>query len=154
MSLIYKESNPIFFRRFDELKADNWTRHKKYIRDSVNPNFMAMAIRTDNVFSLQQILLSPYYRDTNVCYEKIPISVYERFPLANGTTTLLEYAAYFGSVKCFKYLILQLLLDIKTKSSDESHITHPTLFEPDDNEEAYLYHKSTFDNLDKYDVAS
>lgn len=70
-----------------------------------NPNLVALSIRSDDVERLQQLLAQ-----TNTSFDStIEKSIFERFIFINDSSitkniTLIEYAAFFGSIKCFKFL--------------------------------------------------
>lgn len=73
-----------------------------------SPNPVALAIRCDDVERLQQ-LLSQTNTSFNSIIEK---SIFERFVFINSNDLskdpiLIEYAAFFSSIKCFKFLYQQ-----------------------------------------------
>ena len=92
-----------FFSNFIELSNNNWKLHRKLVSEGINPAEVAKAIRSDNIVSLQQI--STYHNfDFN---QKIVPSLYERFSFINhNNVSLIDYAAFFGSINCFKFLLL------------------------------------------------
>lgn len=73
-----------------------------------SPNPVALAIRCDDVERLQQLL-----SQTNTSYNsRIEKSIFERFVFINNNDLskdpiLIEYAAFFSSIKCFKFLYQQ-----------------------------------------------
>lgn len=70
-----------------------------------NPNPIALSIRNDNVEQLQTLL-----SQTNTPFnQKVKYSLFERFIFINEekidlAPTLIEYAAFFGSIETFKFL--------------------------------------------------
>ena len=64
------------------------------------------AIRSGNVKGLQEISSQNNF-DFN---QMIEPSLYEKFSFINKTNvSLIDYPAFFGSIKCFKYLLLYKL---------------------------------------------
>lgn len=82
--------------------ANNFEEHKENIHIGKNLNDIALSIRNDDVESLQQSLIKKNF-DYN---GKIKNSIYERCSFVNSSIAYIEFAAFFGSIKCFKYLLL------------------------------------------------
>ena len=77
----------------------------KKMRDSGEPkDELTLAIRHDDVDKLQKIITSNS-NSNDVSGKRIPFNIFESFIL-NGETKYLNYAAAYGSIKCFKYLLL------------------------------------------------
>lgn len=74
-------------------------------KKGLNNHPVALAIRYDDLLQLQSIISS-----TNLSIEaKVPLSIFERVPLFTTFSKgvpLIEYAAYYGSINCFKFLLM------------------------------------------------
>ncbi|KAK8836079.1 hypothetical protein M9Y10_040035 [Tritrichomonas musculus] len=74
----------------------------KKMRDKGEPeDELTMSLRNDNVDKLQSIMSTTM----NDSKRFVPFNIYEDF-VPNGKTSYLNYAAAYGSIKCFKYLLL------------------------------------------------
>ncbi|OHT14173.1 hypothetical protein TRFO_03247 [Tritrichomonas foetus] len=71
-------------------------------RSGVNPHEICYAIRFDEVERLQEISGQSSDFDFN---QKVPFSSYESMPMLSNCV-LIEYAAFFCSIKCFKFLLI------------------------------------------------
>ena len=92
-----------FFENYEELSKNEWELHKRLVREGVNPSNIGKAIRSDDIEELQEISSQTNF-DFN---QKIEPSLYERFSFVNKeNVSLIDYAAFFGSIKCFKFLLL------------------------------------------------
>ena len=92
-----------FSENLNELSKDDWKLHKQFIKEGVNPLEIAKAIQNDDVEKLQK-LSSQNNFDFN---QTISPSLYERSSFINKENiTLIDYAAFFCSVKCFRFLLL------------------------------------------------
>lgn len=75
----------------------------KKMRDSGEPNDeLTKSLRNDDVDTLQSIVTK---RETNFSKSFVPFNLFEQF-VQNGGTSYINYAAAYGSIKCFKYLLL------------------------------------------------
>lgn len=84
-------------------KEDNWKRLNELTDYGSNLDPIAVAIRKDNVSELQTLISS----DPEFDYDTMLKSdFYERSEKLFGKLNLMKYAAFFGSVECFKYLML------------------------------------------------
>ena len=99
----FHEEKRVFFQNIEELSNNDWELHKQLLREGNNPSSIAKAIRNDNVEILQEIA-----SQSNFDFNQIILpSVYERVPFVNQKyVSLIDYAAFFGSIKCFKFLLL------------------------------------------------
>lgn len=83
-----------YFDKFIELRSEG-----------KNPDPILLSIRMDDVEHFQQLL-----SQTNTPVDKlVQRSIFERFIFINESNkeslpTLIEFAAFFGSIKCFKFL--------------------------------------------------
>ena len=87
---------------FDDLRADDWKRHKEVVKSLVGTEPIAQALLHDNVEQLKELMAKPGF-DINMrmkpnvfCFTKF----LQRYP------TLVQFCGFLGSEKCF-----QLLLD-------------------------------------------
>lgn len=109
-----KNYNPNFFDNLTDLeycssherdflkhiKKQDWSQFKEKIDIGFNPDLCACAIRKDNVDELTS-------ENKTFDYDRrVRPSVYEREPTLQNNPTLIQVAAYYGSIKCFKYLLL------------------------------------------------
>lgn len=74
----------------------------EYRSSGHNPCILTQAIFNDNVQEMQDILAKNNIPPNAL----IPSSIFEtsRMPKSHGLPSLIEYAAYFGSIQCFKFL--------------------------------------------------
>ena len=92
-----------FFENIEELEKDDWKLHKKFVQEGVNPFGIVKAIRNDDVEKLQEISSQPNF-DFN---QTIEPSLYEKCSFTNKiNVTLIDCSAFFGSINCFKFLLL------------------------------------------------
>lgn len=104
MNFFYK-FYPVYFKVKKFIRSfypDNIDKYKE-MRNYGKPNdILTNALRNDDIDSLQ-LLISKKLIDVTV--EKVPFYIFEVF-VPNGLTNFIDYAAAYGSVKCFKYLLL------------------------------------------------
>ncbi|KAH0788691.1 ankyrin repeat protein [Histomonas meleagridis] len=81
-----------FIQQFDKLKENNWKLYREYRDIGMNPDPIAMAISDDAVID---------YGDVNSTIEP---SMFECCGFINHYPTLIQYAAFCGSVNAFFYL--------------------------------------------------
>ena len=67
-----------------------------------NPDSLATALRNDNLVALKKLLIEGKKAKLN---SRIPPSFFELSSLLDNHPSLLSYAAFFGSKKCYAYLI-------------------------------------------------
>lgn len=103
-TMCYLERETYSSEMLDQINENDFETHKKFVKIGKNMNNIAMSIRNDNLDELQQSLFEKDFKFN--FNEIIPNSVYERCSFVNLKVTYIEYAAFFGSVKCFKYLLL------------------------------------------------
>ena len=90
-----------FLVLYETLRMDNWQVHACIVAKGTNPDSRAMAIRYDCLDELQHIAGKEMF-DYN---QRIEICPYERCNFVNHRPTLIQYAAFYGAVKCFKWLL-------------------------------------------------
>ncbi|KAH0793924.1 cask-interacting protein (caskin) 1,2 [Histomonas meleagridis] len=91
------------FAEINRMFADNFKYHKENLSAGETPNEIIKAIRRDNLEELQKLASAPGFDIDEV----IAQNPYERYSfINNGNNTLIDYAAFFGSIKCFKYLMM------------------------------------------------
>ena len=91
-----------FLWLFDSLRNDFTSVHKCIVSQGVNPESRAMAIRYDRLDELQEIAARGNF-DVN---QRIDVCPFERCDFVNHRPTMLQYAAFYGAVMCFKWLLL------------------------------------------------
>ena len=92
-----------FCSNIEALKKDDWNLHRQLIQEGVNPSNIAKAIRNDDVEKLQEISSQADFNFNQI----IEPSLYERCSFINKpNVSLIDYAAFFGSIKCFRFLLL------------------------------------------------
>lgn len=91
-----------FLALYDILKEEDWKIHQEIVSKGANPDSIAMALRFDRIDELQEIASHGVF-DVN---KRIEVCPYERCEFVNHRPTLIQYAAFFGSIKCFKWLYL------------------------------------------------
>lgn len=64
---------------------------------------LTLAILNDDVDKLQSILTN---RKIEINQDRVPFNLYEMFIFKNNNSSFINYAAECGSIKCFKYLLL------------------------------------------------
>lgn len=106
MSEIYKDLYQTFFQNLEEIKKNDWEIHKKLVQEGMNNYEIAIAIQNDDKDKLQQIVAQPKYNNVELCKVEVPSSVYERCTFIDRKQTLIQYSAFFGSINCFKFLIM------------------------------------------------
>ena len=75
------------------------------VREGVNPSDIANVIRSDDVGKLQEMSSQNDFD----FIQSIEPSFYERFLFVNQKiVSLIDYAAFFGSIKCFKFRIFNI----------------------------------------------
>lgn len=100
------------------LSKNNWELHKNLSFCGRNENPIAIAIRKDDVDGLQKLISDESFKKNST----IKPSIYERFTSMNAKkkenekkednendvegVNLIDFAAFFGALKCFKYLLL------------------------------------------------
>lgn len=73
-----------------------------YYEHGYSPNTLEYYIAIDDVGSFQEkVSQSPFKYD-----EKIPFSIFDPIPIMKDEPNWLQFAALYGSIKCFKYLWL------------------------------------------------
>lgn len=84
------------------------------MRDNGEPlDEIALSLRHDDVDKFQNIISMS---NIDILTSVIPYNIYE-FYVKNGETNYLDYAAAYGSIKCFKYLLLNhAVMSMYTKS--------------------------------------
>ena len=94
----------------EELSKNDWALHRKYALNGFNHSVFAGIIRNDDCDKLQK-----YFAENGLPINtRISQSIYERCTLLNNSPSSIQYAAYFGALKCFKYLLLSNALENET----------------------------------------
>ena len=88
---------------FSAIRENGWALHRILARQGANHTPVARAIRRDDVKKLQKILA--FDPKTSVD-DVIKWSAFDHIQFLMNSPTLIQYAAFYGAVKCFKYLML------------------------------------------------
>lgn len=76
-------------------------RLQQYSKNGFNPDIIASSIRIDDLETFEQVTMHHFDFDSTLRIEKSP---FESCEYVNKGCYLIEYAAFFGSLICFKYL--------------------------------------------------
>mgnify|MGYP001025824360 CR=1 FL=1 len=88
---------------FNAIKENNWQLHRILARQGANHTPIARAIRRDDVKKLQKILAFDPKTTVN---DVIKWSAFDHIQYLMNSPTLIQYAAFYGAVRCFKFLML------------------------------------------------
>lgn len=91
-----------FIAMYKNLRQDDWKLYNEMVNTGVNADSLAFILRFDRLSDLQEIAARGPF-DMN---QRIEVSPYERCDFVNHKPTLIQYAAFFGATKCFKWLYL------------------------------------------------
>lgn len=97
-------NNELFETKIDEKTKEsmNFDEMKKFRTKGENSFMIAEFIRNDDCDNFQV-----YLAKTNTKFDSsLPLSEYEQSRFLNQNMNLIDYAAFFGSIKIFKFLIL------------------------------------------------
>lgn len=92
----------VFKNKMDEYKANNWELQRKYAKIGYSQEKIPTIFRNDDVDKLQKLTAS-FDFDMN---QKVMITPFERCSIYLNGPTLIQVAAYMGSIQCFKLLML------------------------------------------------
>ncbi|OHS96920.1 hypothetical protein TRFO_02040 [Tritrichomonas foetus] len=102
-----KSEYPSFQKIKVDVEMNDWAIHKENCDKGVNPDPILLAIKNDNIGLLQELISFTDNYDLNKTVEKC---LYDRcsyiFGDTNAGCSLIEYSAFYGSIYCFKYLLL------------------------------------------------
>ena len=88
----------------NDLYAEHYENHKKGVLESHSRDPLLTAIRQDDINTLQNFVYSNESIDFK---QKVNICEYERIQFINdGNCNLIEYSAFFGSINCFNYFMM------------------------------------------------
>ncbi|OHT12816.1 hypothetical protein TRFO_17165 [Tritrichomonas foetus] len=102
-SLENETKSAMYKKLFNELRKDDYKLHKEYTKMGHSPDPLLKCIRDDDLETFQTY-------STNISFDfgmLIFNDIFERSSFLCYRPNLLQYSAYFGSVKVFKYLFLQ-----------------------------------------------
>lgn len=91
------------FRNYNELSRDNFSLHRKLVFEGKNQNPLFQMIEKDDIENLQKTMAFNPLIDVNTIIEGC---YYESRQVFQSNCSLIEIAAYFGSIKTFKHLLL------------------------------------------------
>lgn len=92
----------LIFDHFTEMRANDWKLFKEKRESTESDDPVYNAIRNDDVFSLQQLTSNPQY-DFDKLFDMSP---FEPSWIMRFKPTGMQIAAFFGSIDCFKFFIL------------------------------------------------
>ena len=92
------------YRNYEEISKDDFALHRKLVLIGKNQNPLFKAIEKDDIETFQKILAFNPSIDLDSTIENCYYDARPTFQ--KGSYSFLEIAAYFGSVKIFKYLLL------------------------------------------------
>lgn len=107
-----------FLDAYNTLRSENWKFHKDLLRIGSGPNIMVIAIKTDNITLFQDISVHPHF-DVD---SRISPSIFEPYPFLHNEPTLIQYAAFHGSLKVFKFLMMSGA-NLKKTDNSKDHRT-------------------------------
>ena len=138
---LIKQNPNKFIHKASKIKNDkNYVNWISLFLEGENPDSIAALLRKDDIETFQWLVNSKFHslEEFMEKHGKIRRSIYERKSVVNKNLTLIEYAAFYGSVKCFKYLLMnECKLDMAAKyavAGSNSEIIH-----------ICQQHKATFD---------
>ena len=102
--ILSNENRSLFWVHINENGVDptfNVNQHLNRIKDGGNPDAIPTAIRNDDCDTLKDIYEKTHF-DLN---GRVNSSIYEIITFINKKQTYAEYSAFFGSTKCFSFLI-------------------------------------------------
>lgn len=91
-----------FYENINNLRADNWALQRDCIEHGGYRASISVALKTDDLDNFQDFVLNAN-SDFN---SKIRASVFEPCQFMQEEPTYIQYAAFHGSLKCFKFLLL------------------------------------------------
>ncbi|OHT08785.1 hypothetical protein TRFO_22632 [Tritrichomonas foetus] len=97
-----KKKNKKLLKFFELTQKNNWNLHNEYSTLGFNPNQIAIALRNDDIDNLQ-IFACQHNFNIN---QTIKPCFFERSALLMNSPNLIQYSAFYGSIRCFKYLLL------------------------------------------------
>ncbi|OHT02395.1 hypothetical protein TRFO_30524 [Tritrichomonas foetus] len=91
-----------FVKNETELIQNDFEMIKKFRKNGHNHDYLYLLLANDDITSLQYVAAQP---DFNYNRKILP-SFFEICPFAQNSPSLIEVAALYGSINCFKYLLL------------------------------------------------
>lgn len=91
-----------FYENISNLQENNWALQKECIDHGGYKSSIAVALKTDNLDLFQELALNSN-SDFN---GRIRSSVFEPCQFMQEKPTYIQYAGFHGSLKCFKFLLL------------------------------------------------
>ena len=80
--------------------ANNWKIHHQETMRGLHLSKIAICLINDNIKTLQMLSSGDFNWN-----QTIPPYIFQRSPLLNHNPTLIQYAAFHGSLQCFKFLL-------------------------------------------------
>lgn len=105
-----------FLSKLNEMKKSNWELHKEWFLVGYYRGTLPSIIRKDNIDNLRKYLNTP---NSDIDYNmRIHSTLFERCDILHHNPTLIQFAAYYGSIKCFSYLAAQDGIDLTLKDDN------------------------------------
>ena len=128
-----------YFQMFEDLRKNNWDLLKKLRLNGCNHNEINIILKNDDLESLQQFAAS---QDFDFNQPSKP-SIFELSMFCQTDPTIIQIAAFYGSVNCFKYLFLNGADN--TKCDDEGKTTVQFAIAGGKNEIIRILQRENFD---------
>lgn len=96
----FPEDLVYFCKNFKELKKNDWKKMRKMRRNNASHLKMLEVLKDDDIDIFEML-----QGESDFNWEqRIESSIYDVHWIINESASLFEYSAYFGSVKCFKFI--------------------------------------------------
>ncbi|OHT03085.1 hypothetical protein TRFO_29540 [Tritrichomonas foetus] len=122
--IFYPEINEKYPDFFKTKKSESEINEIKKFREiGKNHHPIASAIQNDDIDTFQEIIAKQNIKLDS----QIPYSVFESHGIVNRPNdmpTLIEFAAFFGATKIFKYLILNNFSNMNIQSNNQSNLNN------------------------------
>lgn len=135
-----KKDENLFLLNIEEMRENNWSKHRKLASEGVNHNEIAEVIRRDDVEKLKTY-------DKNILLMVMPSSPFESIDILRNGCTPLHYASFYNSIKCYQYL-LQIKSNPFKTDCNGYHAIH---FAVSNNSTAIIEHLMTMNNHKEYE---
>lgn len=96
----FTRTQRVFYGDWDEIRENRWERLEMLFRDGCEKGTLKYDLRYDDIDHLRQLCSDKSF---NVNQIMLPDLIEP--PIMNHEPTLVQYAAYYGSVRCFRHLM-------------------------------------------------
>ncbi|OHS92770.1 hypothetical protein TRFO_12330 [Tritrichomonas foetus] len=108
-----------FFDNINFFKENEWYNLKLVLMNQQPTDSIETALQRDDVDSLQQFSTLPTFKFDML----ISPSIFACSPFIQNSPTMLEYASFFGSIQCFKFLWLNSSASILNRKETIESLT-------------------------------